>query len=241
MKKLLMILAALIFSGCAVHTAQTIDSDQLEKNVWKLVGVSTEQAPTIEFSKDKVWGFNGVNQFNANYTINNGSFALSNMVNTLKAAIDPKLTELESNFNKVLTTASRLTLDDQTVVIESTNGSLQFEKVDFDLILSGQWELVSVGLVMVNERDRNKPFVSFNGGTITGHSGINHIRATYTLDGKNIQISPLIGTKMAGRESAMELEKQFLSALQSATTITAANATSLKINSANAGLTFKRK
>jgi heat shock protein HslJ len=53
-------------------------------------------------------------------------------------------------------------------------------------------------------------------GALSGSTGCNNFRGSYSVDGDNLAISPLAATKKACAPELMEQERQFLAALQSA-------------------------
>jgi heat shock protein HslJ len=56
----------------------------------------------------------------------------------------------------------------------------------------------------------------FEGGRVSGSSGINTYTASYELSGADLTIGPAATTMMAGPEALMELEQAYLAALQEA-------------------------
>jgi heat shock protein HslJ len=67
--------------------------------------------------------------------------------------------------------------------------------------------------------DRSQARLDFGrDGTLIGHTSCNTLRATYTLDGANLRIGPIVATRMACGPLLMEQEDRILSALEIAAT-----------------------
>jgi len=61
--------------------------------------------------------------------------------------------------------------------------------------------------------------LSFEGGSVVGHAGCNPFRATYTSEGARLAVGPAAATRKAcPGEGVMEQEREFLAAIESATT-----------------------
>ncbi len=61
--------------------------------------------------------------------------------------------------------------------------------------------------------------VSFQDGSVAGHAGCNSFRATYTSEGNRLAVGPAATTRMnCDGAGVMEQERQFLAAIESATT-----------------------
>ena len=50
-------------------------------------------------------------------------------------------------------------------------------------------------------------------GRVTGDAGVNRFGGSYRIDGAEIELGPLVSTRMAGPEAAMRQERDFLAAL----------------------------
>jgi len=61
--------------------------------------------------------------------------------------------------------------------------------------------------------------VSFRDGSVVGHGGCNSFRATYTREANRLTVGPAAATrKICNGKGVMEQERQFLAAIESATT-----------------------
>ena len=85
------------------------------------------------------------------------------------------------------------------------------------LDLSGKWNVTKIGGEAV-ECVAGKPFLSFDAeqSRIHGNTGVNIINGSYSLDGKKVAFDGLTTTMMAGPEQDMQVERKYLSAINSA-------------------------
>ncbi|MDR1976672.1 MAG: META domain-containing protein [Campylobacteraceae bacterium] len=138
MKKVLCAaILGLLFVGCAgVVSQKTADLNvsDLSNSSWTLVEISgkkpdIKKIPEIRFLEDRAAGFNGVNNFGANYKLSNGKLIFSQMVATQMAALSPELSKLEKEFTNVLLNAVSFEVDEDFLTIRSTNDTLFFKKI----------------------------------------------------------------------------------------------------------------
>jgi heat shock protein HslJ len=54
------------------------------------------------------------------------------------------------------------------------------------------------------------------GGSFSGDSGVNRLRAGYTLEGDVLELSEILATRMAGAPELMEQESRLMAALEAA-------------------------
>lgn len=76
----------------------------------------------------------------------------------------------------------------------------------------GAWDLSAIeGLPVV---EGSPAFVEFTAeGRFVGNAGVNHLGASYTLDGSALTLSPIASTMMAGPEPLMQQEQRMTTAL----------------------------
>jgi heat shock protein HslJ len=60
--------------------------------------------------------------------------------------------------------------------------------------------------------------VAFEKGTVTGQAGCNTFRAPFSIEGNRIKVGPVATTRKMCAENVMTQEREFLKALESATT-----------------------
>ncbi|MDR1614223.1 MAG: META domain-containing protein, partial [Campylobacteraceae bacterium] len=109
----------LFFVGCALFP----NADIFKDSSWTLSSISNEsltleKMPSLTFSKERAAGFNGVNNFSANYKLSNGKIIFSDMLSTRMAALSPKLAKLEEDFTNILLNANSFELNGDLLVIK---------------------------------------------------------------------------------------------------------------------------
>lgn len=89
--------------------------------------------------------------------------------------------------------------------------------------LTGKWNVTKIGGEAV-ECVVGAPFISFDAeqNRIHGNTGVNIINGSYRLDGKKVSFDGLTTTMMAGPEQDMQVERKYLSAINSTVSAKAA-------------------
>lgn len=90
--------------------------------------------------------------------------------------------------------------------------------------LDGTWRLTHIDgqSVEVPSGAQNPTIVFNDNGNLTGNTGLNSMSGTYTTKSRydnNITFSPIATTKMAGDQSAMDLERRYNDALTRVDTV----------------------
>ncbi len=91
------------------------------------------------------------------------------------------------------------------------------------LDLSGEWKVKTINgeeIAAPQTEDEVAPFIEFDveNGKIHGNTGVNIVNGNYTLDGNNLSFGTLMTTMMAGPESKMKTEQDFLAAVNAVKT-----------------------
>jgi heat shock protein HslJ len=127
-------LLGVFFIGCAISSnGQKLSADALENSSWVLISISDKsldvrKVPTIRFLDKRAAGFNGVNNFSANYELSNGKIIFSDMISTRMAALSPELSKLETDFTNTLLDVASFKLDSETLTICGADNTLVFKK-----------------------------------------------------------------------------------------------------------------
>jgi len=78
--------------------------------------------------------------------------------------------------------------------------------------LVGAWDVTSIeGLPVVAGSPLHVEFTAE--GRFVGNAGVNHLGASYSLDGGGLSLSPIASTMMAGPEPLMQQEQRMTTAL----------------------------
>ncbi len=178
-------------------------------------------------SDGTVQGFGGCNQFNAGYTTNGSSMAVSNMVKTLMSCGNVYDTQ-ERAYLGILGAAARfentgtqLTIYDSGTPASKIVFKPGTEKpVPMPSAIVGTWSLAGItknnaALTPASGVTTTATFGS--DGKLSGNGGCNQYSGTYVLTGSSaIAVSPLATTRMMCPDPAMSQETSYLGILQNA-------------------------
>ena len=232
-----------IVNSFILSAAQTVN---LNGTSWELSGIKQNglnlQIPgnskiTVSFSGNKISGFSGINRYNGTYRIGNKS--LSTDISTTLMGGSDELMNFEMAFLDILQSSPKITYSKSMLTLRNRNGdTLTFKRSSnssnqsdenslsrLTKELSGtNWKLVNM-----NGKDvRNIGItISFSGNKINGNSGINSYFSDYIITAGNITIGTVGSTEMAGSDSLMKTERQYIELLQNAKKIELINKTSL--------------
>ncbi|MGH7785302.1 MAG: META domain-containing protein [Candidatus Binatia bacterium] len=205
----------------------------LEGPVWRLIQLRGQddatiaalpEAITIRLEAGRLQGFAGCNQLAGGYTVAGDRLTLGALAGTMMACPPPAMT-VETAFKRALSGVlvfriadGRLTLGapadpaPQLVFLAAPPPRLDGTSWEVNGFNNGRQAVVSPLLGTTLS-------VSFADGAITGNAGCNSFRSTYTRDGARLTVGPIAATRKAcDGTGVMEQERQFLAALESATT-----------------------
>lgn len=176
---------------------------------------------TARFEAGRVTGFAGCNTFTGPYTLKGNSLTVGVVAGTMMACPEPAMA-LERAFHAALSgTLSYAIAGDRLSLTAASGAVLAFAKEAVVTPEGGPWEVTGFNngrQAVVSPMVGTVLTVAFENGVVTGQSGCNTFRATYSTTGDRITIGPAATTrKMCGTE-VMTQEQQFLKALESATT-----------------------
>jgi heat shock protein HslJ len=81
-----------------------------------------------------------------------------------------------------------------------------------DSQIIGTWRAQDIGGRPLGD-DVGSTIVFGDDGRVTGDAGVNRFGGSYRIDDDEIELGPLVSTRMAGPEAAMRQEQDFLAAL----------------------------
>ena len=198
---------------------------------------------TVSFSGNKISGFSGINRYNGTYRVRNNT-TLSTDISTTLMGGSEELMNFEMAFLDILQSSPKINYNngDTLNFNKSSNSNNQSDENSLSRLtkeLSGtDWKLVN----MNGKEVRNVGItISFSGNKINGNSGINSYFSDYIITAGNITIGTVGSTEMAGSDSLMKTERQYIELLQNAKKIELVNKTTLVLTT-NRGktLTFEK-
>ena len=201
--------------------------------------------PTLEFSQKRLYGFSGVNNYNADYVLNNDKVNIGIMRATLMAGISEDANKIESEFLNSLNNAKTFSIDKNSN--ELSFGDLQFENIGFQngTLNNNIWNLVAINnediTQLLKQHKVQDLSIQFKDNGIAGFSGVNRFTGQYAIKNRNIYISAIASTLMFGlNEEINKLEQKYINILYNAEYFELINHETMIFHSQNSTLTFKR-
>lgn len=190
-----------------------------------VVSALAEAQITAVFAADgTLSGSTGCNNYNTTYTTDGNNITISEQIATTRRACDQPRTEQEAAYLAALPQAATYSISGDRLELRAADGALLADYVaQPPANLSDNTWLVTAynsgGQAVVGVISGMRLTAVFAAdGTVSGNGGCNSFSGTYTTDGRNITISPLVSTMMACQEDVMQQETAYLAALQSAAT-----------------------
>lgn len=243
-----------VFLNAAVKKRVTVGTN-LNETSWKLTEIrkngrssyiSRNTNITINFSKNKINGFGGINGYSGNYKINRNSTLSATVTSTLMGG-PTDLMNLEQDFFGILQSNPVIKHNKDTLTLINNAGDIwtfknpnavnQRDKDSLSLsglkrkLLNTSWKLIDISdknMRKILTTNEIRITLNFSEDRIHGDSGVNNYFSNYVMTSDNIVVGPIGFTKMAGPDNFMKLESQYLNILQ--------NSKKIKLN--NNRLTF---
>ena len=204
---------------------------QIKKNRFNSY-ISENTNVTINFSKNKINGFGGINGYSGNYKINRNSTLSATVTSTLMGgSLD--LMNLEQDFFDILQSNPVIKYNKDTLTLTNKAGDIwtfkksntvnQNDKDSLSLLnlkkklLNTSWKLIDISDTKMRKiltTNEIRITLNFSEDRIHGDSGVNNYFSNYIMASDNIMVGPIGSTKMAGPDNFMRLESQYLNILQ---------------------------
>jgi heat shock protein HslJ/uncharacterized membrane protein len=218
------------YAGCCRVPAMPVSSATLENSAWRLTqmpggplpAAQERNAVTVSFEAGRVHGFSGCNQFMGSYALEGGRLVLGRLGGTMMACAEPAMS-IESHFLKAFSGPLDVALTGSTLTLTPVGGgeALQFERAAAPRLEGVRWEVTGYNngrQAVVSPKTGTRLTLKFQGGKVSGSSGCNRFRGSFTAEGSALKIGSLSTTRKACEDAVMAQEREFLRALESATT-----------------------
>ena len=127
MKKTAILLGmALFIFGCTGFGGNVKNSNEDISKIYSKEYVLENSKITINFEKDRVYGFSGVNRYFGTFTADKDQIKIGNLGSTLMMG-DIKDMEMESQYLKSLSQVNKIIIDGNTVTLTDGQVILKFE------------------------------------------------------------------------------------------------------------------
>lgn len=204
----------------------------IEGPTWRLTNLRTldpgllpvgPRSVTARFHAGRINGFSGCNQFSGSYAFHEGRLSISSLSGSLMACDEASMT-VESAVKSALAGELRPVLEHDRLVLKSGTGEpvISFSAEPIPTLEGLRSSITGFNngrQAVVSPLLDTTLYVSFKGGVVRGFSGCNAFRATYVANGSSIAVGPVTPTRRTCVQAGiMQQEREFLSALKSATT-----------------------
>ncbi len=217
------------YAGCCRVPAAPAPAATLEGASWRLAALPGQTvpagngAPTARFEGGRVSGFSGCNRFTGGYTVDRDRLTIGNLAGTMRACPEPAMA-LEKAFLAALSGAQAANVEGRRLSLTPAAGGapLQFE-LELKPSLAGvKWEVTGYNngrQAVVSPLPGTQLSIAFKDGKVSGSGGCNSFHGPFKVDGNALSIGPLATTrKLCSAEGVMAQEREFIAALQTATT-----------------------
>jgi heat shock protein HslJ len=222
-------------AGCCrmvpATSAAPVAATSIEGPIWRLTDLrgldltvlrDATRPVTAGFKAGRISGFSGCNQFFGPYTLDRGRVVIGPLAGSLMACEEPSM-KVEKAVHAALAGTFRYVLADRRLTLLSgTEPILTFQEEAAPTLEGVTWTITGFNngrQAVVSPLSGTTLSATFKGGWVEGFAGCNTFRATYTTEADRIVIGPAALTRMScGGDGVMRQEREFLSALQSATT-----------------------
>jgi heat shock protein HslJ len=181
------------------------------------------------FKAGKVAGFSGCNVYNAPATVDGAKLTVGKAATTAMAC-EPTATDLEasylgnlSNAATFTATADKLTIYNKTGKVVLTYAAGAADPLEGEWLVTGYNTGTQAVTSPIAGTELTATFTP--DGNVSGSAGCNTYNGPYKLDGTSLTVGPLSTTMKACEQAIMDQETQFLTALQTPTTVEPSGAT----------------
>ncbi len=213
-----------LLAGCC-----RIPPSPLEGTTWQLTPPAgaagdprdAKAAPlTVRFADGRASGFSGCNRFTGGYTRDGDTITVGRLAGTMMACPEPRMAA-EKAFLDALSGAHRVAIAGDRLTLTPASGApLAFQAEPPPTLEGVTWNVTGFNngrQAVVSPHTGTTVTLSFENGKVTGTTGCNTFRASYTSEGNRLSIGPASTTRKAcPAEGVMEQERQFLAALATA-------------------------
>jgi heat shock protein HslJ len=221
------IVVAACSSGGSGGTGGTLEGKNWKLTSYDFSGAATDVPAGLvvdaTFAAGKVTGFSGCNVYNAPATVDGAKLTVGKAATTAKAC-EPTATTLEaaylgnlSNAATFTATADKLTIYNKTGKVVLTYAAGAANPLEGEWLVTGYNNGKQAVTSPITGTELTAMFTP--DGQVSGNAGCNTYNGPYKLDGTSLTVGPLATTMKACEQAIMDQETQFLTALQTPTTV----------------------
>lgn len=224
-------LLALLLLSSHVTAAEPSTTVSIEGPIWRLtelrgldpVALRDAKRPvTAGFNAGRVSGFSGCNQFVGPYTVERDRVVIGPLAGSMMACEQPAMTVERAVHNALAGTFRYVLEQDKLTLISGDDPVLTFQTEPAPSLEGVTWKVTGFNngrQAVVSPMSDTMLAITFRQGSVEGFAGCNTFRASYTVEADRISLGPAAVTRInCNEDNVMQQERQFLSALESATT-----------------------
>lgn len=220
--------AALVLSALPAFTLFAAEPLALEGPTWQLdapgdsfAGVPTDAARpvTARFEAGRLSGFSGCNRFMGGYQLSAGKVQIGMLAGSMMACPEPQMALEDAVRASLSGTLQYVIKGQQLSLAPATGPALSFTAQPAATLEGVSWEVTGFnnGRQAVTSAILGTHLsMVFEQGKVSGSSGCNTYRASFTAVENRLSIGPVMTTRMAcAAEGVMQQEQEFIAALES--------------------------
>ena len=201
--------------------AQSATGVDLEGTVWDLISIAGINASGngvfLEFSKGRVTGSDGCNEFSTSFWLEDGTIILGNTFTSTLVLCQSSFSNLSSQFQDMLREKGAIFSQNGKLIIQTDHGELVFEAPQSAPLANSKWVLNSIrnqqGLVSM-DTDQNILFSIVN-DKVSGDGGCNIFGGNVKIDGAKAHFSEIFAMENScDNYQVNELEAEFFAILE---------------------------
>ena len=177
---------------------------------------------TAVFKAGRISGFSGCNQFFGPYTLDRDRVTIGRLAGSMMAC-EERAMAVEGAVHAALSGTFRYVVaEHRLTLLSGAEPVLTFQAEPAPALEGATWKITGFNngrQAVVSPLPGTALSATFGEGFVTGSAGCNTFRARYTVDAHRIVVGPAAATRRICKgDGVMRQEREFLSALQSATT-----------------------
>jgi len=223
-------------AGCcrfAAPASAGAGASPIEGTTWRLeqlAGVergmlaAVDGGVTLRLDGGQLAGFSGCNRMAGSYTLAGDDITFGPLAGTMMACGSPE-TEVETAVRRALAGTLHVAVSGDQLTLSTDPGGepvLVFVAEPPPSLAGVVWKVTGFNngrSAVVSPLVGTTLTVSFEDGALVGDAGCNRYRAAVTVDGSRLTVGPAVATRKAcPGDGVMQQEREFLAALESATT-----------------------
>ena len=174
------------------------------------------------FASGRVSGSSGCNSYSGPAVVTGATLKIGPLAGTLMACAGPGA-DVEKAYLPLLTAATSFTATADALTLFDAGGTpTLIYAAGAANPLEGEWNVTGYNNgkeAVVSPVSGTTLTATFTGDMVSGSAGCNDYSGPYTLDGDKVAIGPLVTTRKACEQPVMDQETEFLTALQTPSTV----------------------